>query len=145
MTELALIRETLGFLDDWEDRYRFIIDLGDSITPLATDHCIEENLIKGCQSLAWLIVDYDSETNRLRFQMYSDASIVRGLIAIVLAAYQDKSPWEVLDFDIEALFAELDLLAHLSMARGNGLRSMVATIQHRAKRIAVSPEGLRLA
>ena len=112
---------------------------------MAAEQRIEENLIKGCQSLAWLVVDHDSETNRVRLQMYSDASIVRGLIAIVLAAYQGKSPGEILRFDIEALFAELDLLAHLSMARGNGLRSMVATIRNRAKGIIAVSEGLHLA
>jgi cysteine desulfuration protein SufE len=127
--QLAEIQESFSFFDSWEDKYRFVIDLGRDLIPLDETNKREENLIRGCQSQVWLIAEYDKTTNTLALTIDSDAHIVRGLIAIVLTAYNERSPTEILAFDIEELFEELQLLQHLSPTRGNGLRAMVARIR----------------
>ena len=123
------VRTAFAFFDSWEDRYRFLIDLGRKVDVLPQPQRVEENLVRGCQSQVWLIHAYDAANDRLTLAIDSDAHIVRGLIAIVLAAYDGQSPQHVLDMDMEALFDELDLVAHLSPSRGNGLRAMVARIR----------------
>ena len=124
--DLADIQASFDFFDDWEDKYRFIIDLGKSLGDLP-EHCRrEETLVRGCQSQVWLLAHFDADRNELHLEIDSDALIVRGLIAIVLAAVNDKSPDEILAYDIESLFSELDLFSHLSVTRGNGLRAMVS-------------------
>jgi cysteine desulfuration protein SufE len=123
------IRDAFRFFDDWEDKYRFVIDLGKSLRELPRDRRTDASLVRGCQSQVWLHTRLDSRTGRLHLELDSDAHIVRGLIAIVLAAYDDRTPAEILEFDIEGLFAELALLSHLSPSRGNGLRAMVARIR----------------
>jgi cysteine desulfuration protein SufE len=117
------IVETLGFFDDWEDRYRYIIDLGKSLPAMPEASRREELLVRGCQSQVWL--DWRERDGRLFFTIDSDALIVRGLIALVLAAFNGRTPRAILDFDIDGYFARLDLLKHLSPTRGNGLRAMV--------------------
>lgn len=121
------IIDTLGFFDGWEDRYKYIIDLGKELPPLAEEHKTEANLVRGCQSQVWLISE--ARGGRLFFYADSDAFIVKGLLAVVLAAYNGKTPAEVSAFDIDAYFAELNLLNHLSSTRGNGLKAMVQKIQ----------------
>ena len=128
------IRETFAFFDSWEDRYRFVIDMGKGLPELPGEHRVEENIVRGCQSQVWLITEL--RKGRLRLRIDSDAHIVRGLIVIVLAAYQDKPPTDIGAFDIEGLFDELDLLRHLSPTRGNGLRAMVARIRREAEHVA---------
>jgi cysteine desulfuration protein SufE len=118
--------ETLGFFDSWEDRYRYIIDLGKQIQPMPDELKTDDRLIKGCQSKVW--IDVTDDSGHLDFAVDSDAHIVRGLLALVLCAYNGKTPQQVLDFPIEDYFAQLDLLQHLSPIRGNGLRSMVNRI-----------------
>ena len=132
--DLDDIRDSFGFFDDWEDKYRFVIDLGKSLPELPEEHRTEANLVRGCQSQVW--ITSERLDDRLHFELDSDAHIVRGLISIVLAAYQDQSPTAILEFDIEGLFDELDLLKHLSPTRGNGLRSMVNRIQETARAAA---------
>ncbi len=126
---LADIRESFGFFESWEDKYRFLIDLGRQLDPLPAEDRIEENLVRGCQSQVWLVPTYDAGADRLHLAIDSDAHIVRGLIAITLACYDGQSPTAIVDFDIEGLFGELDLVAHLSPSRGNGLRAMVAKVR----------------
>lgn len=121
------IVDTLGFFDSWEDRYKYIIDLGKELPPLAPEQQTEENLVRGCQSQVWLT--HRKEGGRLYFDADSDAFIVKGLLGVVLAAYNGKTPAEALEFDIEGYFEQLNLLKHLSATRGNGLRAMVARIQ----------------
>ena len=128
------IRASFAFFDAWEDRYRFLIDLGRNLDRLPDQHRIERNLVHGCQSQVWLVPAYDAEAEQLHLDIDSDAHIVRGLIAIALAAYDGQAPRDILAFDIEALFDEIDLLAHLSPTRGNGLRAMVARIRAEAAR-----------
>ena len=126
------LRSAFAFFDSWEEKYRFIIDLGREVEPLPDAMRSEDNLVRGCQSQVWLTATYDAEANRLRLAIDSDAHIVRGLIAIVLAAYDGRTPAEILAFDIEALFDELQLLNHLSPTRGNGLRAMVGRVRETA-------------
>ncbi len=126
----ADIIDALGFFDSWEERYKYIIDLGKELEPLADEHRTEANLVRGCQSQVWLT--HREEAGKLFFAADSDAFIVKGLLGVVLAAYNGKSAREILDFDIQAYFDELKLLSHLSPTRGNGLRAMVKRIQDTA-------------
>ena len=119
--------ETFGFFDDWEDNHRFIIDLGKDLGGLAESDKIDAHLIRGCQSQVWLT--HKTAADRLTFQMDSDAHIVRGLIAVVLVIVDGRKASEIQQLDIEGVFGQLDLLAHLSVTRGNGLRAMVARIK----------------
>ena len=137
------IRDAFGFFDCWEDKYRFVIDLGRTLPALEEKHRTPGNLVRGCQSQVWLLSEL--RDGKLQLRIDSDAHIVRGLIAIVLAAYQNRAPGEVRAFDMEALFQELDLLRHLSPARGNGLRAMVARIRREAETLASSTAGQRMA
>ena len=123
------IRSTFAFFDEWQDKYRFLIDIGRGLEELPASDKQEENLVRGCQSQVWLTSRFDSRRDRLHLAIDSDAHIVRGLIAIVLAAYNGRSPSEILDFDVQGLFAELDLMNHLSPTRGNGLNAMVGRIR----------------
>jgi cysteine desulfuration protein SufE len=124
---LDTIRDTFEFFDNWEDRYRFIIDLGKQLPALPDSLKVDANIVRGCQSQVW--IDYSLHDGRLQFRLDSDALIVRGLIAIVLAALNDRSPTEILAYDIDALFAQLDLMRHLSPTRGNGLTALVQRIK----------------
>ena len=119
--------ETFSFFDDWEDKYRFIIDLGKDLDGLPESDKIDDNLIRGCQSQVWLT--HTSDADGLTFSMDSDAHIVRGLIAVVLVIVDGRQASEIKRLDIENVFEQLDLLAHLSVTRGNGLRAMVARIK----------------
>jgi len=126
------LKETFEFFDDWEDKYRFVIDLGKSLPQISDDLKTEANLVRGCQSQVWLTHSFNSNGS-LHFDLDSDAFIVRGLISIVLTALNDRMPRDILAFDIEGLFDELQLLQHLSQTRGNGLRAMIAKMRHVAE------------
>ena len=121
------ILEDIEFFDDWEERYKYIIDLGKGLAPMAERLCTQERLVKGCQSNVWIEVDRDGDV--LTFLVSSDAIIVKGLLAVVMAAFDRKTPAQILDFDIDGYFQSLDLENHLSPTRGNGLRSIVAKIK----------------
>lgn len=121
------IVEDISFFDDWEDRYKYIIDLGRDLPPMDASLHTPERLVKGCQSNVW--IDVSEADGKLHFQVDSDAHIVRGLLAVVMAAYQDRRPEEILDFDMDGYFRQLDLERHLSPTRGNGLRAMVGKVQ----------------
>jgi len=117
----------LSFFDSWEDRYKYIIDLGKELPALPPEHRTESNLVRGCQSQVWLT--HRQEGGRLYFEADSDAFIVRGLLGVVLAAYNGRTPQEIQAFDITAYFDSLNLLKHLSATRGNGLQAMVQRIK----------------
>ena len=125
------IVDTLGFFDSWEDRYKYIIDLGKELPPMDESLHTDDRLVRGCQSQVW--IDTRVEDGKLAIDVDSDAFIVKGLLGVVLAAYNNKSPAEVLAFDIDGYFDELELLNHLSPTRGNGLRAMVARIREIAE------------
>ena len=129
------IVDDLGFFDDWEDRYRYLIDLGRALPEFDPASRTEDHLVRGCQSQVWLTAHADSPAAPLQLTMDSDALIVRGLLGLIYAAYAGRSSSEVLAYDIEGLFEKLDLLAHLSMTRGNGLRAMVGRIHEHARQV----------
>lgn len=121
------ILDDLSFFDDWEERYKYIIDLGKELPVMDESLRTAERLVKGCQSNVW--IEVDREGARLLFVVDSDAVIVRGLLAVVMAAYHGKTPAEITAFDIDGYFQQLDLERHLSPTRGNGLKSIVARIR----------------
>lgn len=121
------IIDTVGFFDSWEDRYKYIIDLGKELPPMDVTKKDEVHLVRGCQSQVW--IDSEIINGALWFEADSDAFIVKGLLGVVLAAYNGRSPQDIRNFDIENYFEQLGLLKHLSPTRGNGLRSMVKRIQ----------------
>ncbi|KAA0696796.1 SufE family protein [Halopseudomonas laoshanensis] len=121
------IVDTLAFFDSWEDRYKYIIDLGRELPPMDDSQRTEEHIVRGCQSQVWLASE--ERDGRLYFAADSDAFIVKGLLAVVLAAYNGKTPAAIREFDIEDYFEQLNLIKHLSVTRGNGLRAMVKRIQ----------------
>lgn len=128
-TTLDDVLDGFELLDDWEERYAFIIDLGKQLPAFPEDARVEENYVHGCQSQVWLIHHYDDSTGRLYLLIDSDAMIVRGLAAIILVALNGKTPRELLATDIDELFEQLDLFRHISPTRGNGLRAMVGKIR----------------
>lgn len=121
------IVETLSFFDSWEDRYKYIIDLGRELPELDAAERTDNNLVRGCQSQVWLVSR--EQGDKLYFDADSDAFIVKGLLAVVLAAYNAKTRKEIQAFPIEDYFEQLNLLKHLSPTRGNGLKAMVSRIQ----------------
>lgn len=129
------ILDTLGFFDDWEERYKYIIDLGKQLPSIDNSKKTEAFLLRGCQSQVW--IDSALSDGKLFFEVDSDAHIVRGLLAVVLSAYNNKTPTEILEFDIDAFFTEVDLIKHLSATRGNGLTAMVKKIQNTAAALNV--------
>ncbi|NMT62161.1 SufE family protein [Marinobacter orientalis] len=137
-TTLEDVVDGFEFLDDWEERYAFIIDLGKQLPPFPDDERREENYVHGCQSQVWLIHHYDEQSGRLYLLIDSDAIIVRGLAAIILVALNGKTPRELLATDIDELFERLDLFRHISPTRGNGLRAMVGRIRDIAAETAAA-------
>ncbi|PKH00913.1 SufE family protein [Paraglaciecola sp. MB-3u-78] len=125
------IVEDMAFFDDWEQRYQYIIDLGKSIPPIDESLKTDKNRVRGCQSSVWLVST--ERDGKLQFQADSDAVIVNGLLALVMAVFNDKTKDHILDFDINGYFKELDLERHITPTRGNGLHAIVAKIQTLAK------------
>lgn len=121
------ILDTLSFFDGWEERYKYIIDLGKELPAMDAALKTDDQLIRGCQSQVW-IQEY-TEQGKLLFLADSDAFIVKGLLAVVLAAYSNKTPQQITDFNIDNYFEQLGLIKHLSPTRGSGMKAMVARIQ----------------
>ena len=136
-TTLEDVLDTFEFLDDWEERYAYIVDLGKQLPAFPDEARIEENYVHGCQSQVWLIHHYDEDSGKLFLLIDSDAIIVRGLAAIILVALNGKTPRDLLATDIDELFEQLDLFRHISPTRGNGLRAMVGKIRDIAATEAV--------
>lgn len=129
-TTLEDIYDAFELLDDWEDRYAFIIDLGKQLPPFPEPERTEANYVHGCQSQVWLIHHYNEDSGKLLLLIDSDAIIVRGLAAIILVALNNRTPADLLATDIDELFERLDLFRHISPTRGNGLRSMISKIRN---------------
>jgi cysteine desulfuration protein SufE len=117
-------------LPDWEARYKRIIDYARTLAPLADEHRVDENKVRGCSSTVWLHASYDksNEGGRVAFAADSDAVLVRGLIALLLRVYSRHTPGEILAAPPEFI-EELGLNAHLSPNRANGLSAMVKQIK----------------
>ncbi|AMQ88496.1 MULTISPECIES: SufE family protein [Marinobacter] len=128
-TTLEDVLDAFEFLDDWEERYAYIVDLGKQLPAFPDDERTEENYVHGCQSQVWLVHHHDEDSGKLFLLIDSDAIIVRGLAAIILVALNGKTPRELLATDIDELFEQLDLFRHISPTRGNGLRAMVGKIR----------------
>lgn len=127
--------DDFGYLDDWEDRMRYVIELGKALPDLPDAEKTAENKVQGCASQVWLSVSGgDGADPDMMFRGDSDAFIVRGLVAIVLAAYSGKKASDVVAFDALDLFKQLGLLEHLTAQRANGLRSMIQRIREEAAR-----------
>ena len=130
LPSLEEVFESFEFLDDWEERYRYIIDLGRQLPAFEDTLKTPEHKVEGCVSQVWLIAYPDrEEAGRLHFRGDSDAHIVRGLIAILLTAFSGKRAEEIASADGRALFDKLGLGGHLSPSRSNGLFSMVQRIR----------------
>jgi len=121
------IAETFEFLDDWEDRYRHVIELGKAMDPLEEALQVPATKVDGCASQVWLVSSRSGDV--LRFRGTSDAMIVRGLIAVLLALYDGLTPEQVLGVDAGAELARLGLNDHLSAQRSNGVRAMIERVR----------------
>ena len=129
-TTIEEVLEDFEYLDDWEERYQEIIDLGRKLPPLDDTYKTEAYKVKGCVSQVWLVPRVeDTLPPTISFDADSDAHIVRGLVVILLMVYSGKTPRQILDADIEDIFQRLDLASHLSPSRSNGFRSMVKKIR----------------
>lgn len=127
------IMQNFDVLADWEERYRYIIELGRNLPPLEVEHKSEANRVQGCVSNVWLITDVrDEDPPVIEFRADSDAQIVKGLVAILLALYSGKTAREILTADIRNIFVKLDLAKHLSINRANGFAAMVKRIHELA-------------
>lgn len=133
--------DDFAFLDEWEERYRYVIELGKELEPLSEAEHSPENKVPGCVSQVWLVNELRKDANGrplLHFRGDSDAHIVRGLVAILMRLYSDKTPADILDVDARAVFQKLGLDEHLTPQRSNGLYSMVARIQSDARAVAAT-------
>jgi len=136
MAGIEEIIENFELLDQWDDRYRYVIELGRTLPPLADSAHTESNKVRGCASQVWLITHVKANGAggpQLSFEGDSDAHIVRGLIAILFALYSGKRAQEILDIDALAVFDRLGLRENLTPQRSNGLRAMVERIRAEAK------------
>ncbi|HLZ76484.1 SufE family protein [Phenylobacterium sp.] len=130
--ELAELSAEFEVLGDWEERYRYVIDLGKDLAPLTDAERSDANKVRGCASQVWLVSEPQAD-GTIRFRGDSDAHIVRGLIAIVLRLFSGRRPEQILAFDAPAAFETLGLKGALSQQRSNGLASMVARIRRDAE------------
>lgn len=128
------LTDTFELLTDWEDRYRVLIDLGRQLPLLADTEKTEENRVQGCTSMVWLIEEIEAtEPPRLHFRTDSDSFIVKGLLAIILMVYSGRTPEEILNTDIESVFARLGLEQNLSPNRRSGFFATVERIKALAR------------
>ena len=127
-TTIVEILDTFEFLDDWEERYKYIIDLGKKLPALAPEEMSDTYKVRGCQSQVWLVPEIDAD-GKIHLRGDSDAFIVKGLVALMLLIYSGKTAAEILETDGRAILDQLGLASHLSPLRANGLFSMVERIQ----------------
>jgi cysteine desulfuration protein SufE len=135
MTSIADIIADFDLLDEWEDRYRYLIELGRKLEPLSEAAHNEDNKVRGCASQVWVetSVDRSGAEPVLTFRGDSDAHIVRGLVCLVLTIYSNRPAREIVETDAMDVFQQLGLTAHLTPQRSNGVRSMVERIKHDAR------------
>jgi len=136
------IRDNFALLDDWDDRYRYVIELGRTLTPMPEEEHSAANKVQGCASQVWLSKQIARAGNEpvLTYLGDSDAHIVRGLIAILLTLYSGRTPQQILATDAVAVFDEFGFREHLTPQRSNGLRSMIERIRTDAREaLATTP------
>ncbi len=132
LASIETIRADFAFLDDWEDRYRYLIELGHALEPLPPEAHNETTRVRGCVSQVWLERETRRDANGrtiLHFRGDSDSHLVRGLVAIAIALYSDHTPEEILATDALTAFRELGLEQNLTPQRSNGVRSMIERIR----------------
>jgi cysteine desulfuration protein SufE len=141
LSAIDAIRDDFASLDDWEDRYRYVIELGHTLEPLTDVAHNDANKVRGCVSQVWLecepAVNPDGRTATLHYRGDSDSHLVRGLIAIAIALFSDRTPEQILAVDALGAFRALGLEQHLTPQRSNGVRAMI-------ERIRVDAAGLKL-
>jgi cysteine desulfuration protein SufE len=135
MTTIEEIRDNFELLEEWDDRYRYVIELGRTLEPMSEAEHSSENKVQGCVSQVWLSKQLERNAGGavLKYLGDSDAHIVRGLIAILLTLYSGRSPQEILATDATAVFDEFGFRDHLTPQRSNGLRAMVERIRSDAR------------
>ena len=129
--EIDELIEDFSFFESWEDKYQYLIDMGRNVPQMADHLKIDENKLRGCQSIVYFSNSYNDD-GTITFMANSDAAIVQGLIALMLKVFSDKKPQEILDIDISFL-KQIGLDEHLSPTRKNGLSSLVSSIKNAAK------------
>jgi len=136
MQSIDTIISDFDLIDDWEERYRYVIELGRELPPMAEADHNEQTKVRGCASQVWLRSDVehnDAGEAVLRFSGDSDAHIVRGLVYITLAIFSGRTAHEILDIDTQSIFSQLGLTEHLTPQRSNGVRAMVERIRNDAR------------
>jgi cysteine desulfuration protein SufE len=128
---LAELEDEFSFLDDWEERYRHVIDLGRAIPPLPEAERVDAAKVRGCASQVWLLSE--SKDGLIHFRGQSDAAIVQGLLAILLRLYSGRPAGDILELDAQSAFRSLGLAEALSPQRSNGLKAMALRIQEVAR------------
>ena len=118
--------DDFSFMEDWTEKYQYLIDLSKNLAPMDTKFKVEDNLIKGCQSKVWLKASFENEL--INFQADSDAIISKGIVAILLSVLNDRKPNEILNADL-SFIDQIGLKEHLSPNRANGLSSMLKQIK----------------
>ena len=129
--EINELIEDFSFFESWEDKYQYLIDMGRNVPQMADELKIDENKLRGCQSIVYFSNSYNDD-GTITFIANSDAAIVQGLIALMLKVFSEKKPQEILDTDISFL-KQIGLDEHLSPTRKNGLSSLVSSIKNAAK------------
>ena len=127
--------EDFSFMEDWTEKYQYLIDLSKNLAPMDTKFKVEDNLIKGCQSKVWLKASFENEL--INFQADSDAIISKGIVAILLSVLNDRKPNEILNADL-SFIDQIGLKEHLSPNRANGLSSMLKQIKFYALAYSLS-------
>jgi len=129
---LQRILDDLAFLDDWDERYRYLIDLGKAMPKLPPEAYNDANKVNGCASQVWLLARHEADKPGLSLLGDSDALIVKGLVALVIAMFDGRTREEIARFDAQGFFASIGLKDHLTAQRSNGLSAMVARIKAEA-------------
>ncbi|MFZ4832953.1 cysteine desulfuration protein SufE [Rouxiella sp. Mn2063] len=119
---------------NWEEKYLYVIELGAQLDPLSDEHRKDQNLISGCQSQVWIVMN-KTQDGTLNFLGDSDAAIVKGLLAIVFSVYHGLSAQQVIDLDVRPFFTELELSQHLTPSRSQGLEAMIRAIRNKAAQL----------
>ena len=127
-TEREIVEE-FSFLESWEDKYQYIIDLGKKVQPLEEEYKKEENKVRGCQSTVWLVSDY--RNGRVYFKAESNSTIVQGLISMLIRVLSGQKPADIVEAKLEFL-NEIGMMTHLAQTRSNGLLAMVKQMKNYA-------------
>ena len=133
MDTIETLIENFSFLDTWEDKYQYLIDLGEQLVPLDAEFKTDSFKVAGCQSQVWLVPE--NKDGKFYFEADSDAIIVKGIISVLKAIYSGKDTGSIKNIEVEKIFAKLGLEEHLSPSRRNGMMSMVQKIRFYAEHL----------